>query len=376
MTAAGLIFANTHDNSIPEMTRLRTMASVPFGGRYRLIDFALSNMVNSDITKVGVITHYNYQSLLDHIGNGKDWDLARRSGGIKILPPYITMFDSSTSGVNRSRMDALKGAVNFINRCSEDYVVMSDCDVICNIDLKAVLEAHEKSGADLTFVTKVVDAGSMYVEGTMPVVRVDENGRVTDFAEEHLEQGKVTISTNIMVATRTYLQNVVQEAASHGYTSFFKDIIAKSLNRANYRAYEYDGVFAKIGSMEGYFACSMALLDEDTRKGIWGVPNRPILTKVRNSAPTKYCGDAKIVNSVVADGCVVEGTVENSILFRGVKVGKGTVVKNSILMQDTYTGENVLLNCVITDKNVMIKDGRMLSGCESMPFYIGKNGAI
>ena len=376
MTAAGLIFANTHDNSIPEMTRLRTMASVPFGGRYRLIDFALSNMVNSDITKVGVITHYNYQSLLDHIGNGKDWDLARRSGGIKILPPYITMFDSSTPGVNRSRMDALKGAVNFINRCSEDYIVMSDCDVICNIDLKAVLEAHEKSGADLTFVTKVVDAGSMYVEGTMPVVRVDENGRVTDFAEEHLEQGKVTISTNIMVATRTYLQNVVQEAASHGYTSFFKDIIAKSLDRANYRAYEYDGVFAKIGSMEGYFACSMALLDEDTRKGIWGVPNRPILTKVRNSAPTKYCGDAKIVNSVVADGCVVEGTVENSILFRGVKVGKGTVVKNSILMQDTYTGENVLLNCVITDKNVMIKDGRMLSGCESMPFYIGKNGAI
>ena len=376
MTAAGLIFANTHDNSIPEMTRLRTMASVPFGGRYRLIDFALSNMVNSDITKVGVITHYNYQSLLDHIGNGKDWDLARRSGGIKILPPYITMFDSSAPGVNRSRLDALKGAVNFINRCSEDYIVMSDCDVICNIDLKAVLEAHEKSGADLTFVTKVVDAGSMYVEGTMPVVSVDENGKVTDFAEEHLEQGKVTISTNIMVATRTYLQNVVQEAASHGYTSFFKDIIAKSLDRANYRAYEYDGVFAKIGSMAGYFACSMALLDEDTRKGIWGVPNRPILTKVRNSAPTKYCGDAKIVNSVVADGCVVEGTVENSILFRGVKVGKGTVVKNSILMQDTYTGEKVLLNCVITDKNVMIKDGRMLSGCESMPFYIGKNGAI
>ena len=129
------------------------MASVPFGGRYRLIDFALSNMVNSDITKVGVITHYNYQSLLDHIGNGKDWDLARRSGGIKILPPYITMFDSSAPGVNRSRLDALKGAVNFINRCSEDYIVMSDCDVICNIDLKAVLEAHEKSGADLTFVT-------------------------------------------------------------------------------------------------------------------------------------------------------------------------------------------------------------------------------
>ena len=376
MTAAGLIFANTHDKNIAEMTRLRTMASVPFGGRYRLIDFALSNMVNSDITKVGVITHYNYQSLLDHIGNGKDWDLARRSGGIKILPPYITMFDTTTPGVNRSRMDALKGAINFINRCSEDYIVMSDCDVICNIDLKAVVAAHQASGADLTFVTTVMDAGSLYVQGTVPVVQVDESGRVTDFAEMHPTEGQVTISTNIMVATRTYLQSVVQEAASHGYTSFFKDIIAKSLESANYRAYAYDGVFCKIGSMEGYFACSMALLDENARRGIWGVSGRPILTKVRNSAPTKYCGDAKITNSVVADGCVIEGTVENSILFRGVKVGKGTVVKNSILMQDTYTGENVLLNCVITDKNVMIKDGRTLSGCETMPFYIGKNGAI
>ena len=348
------------------------MASVPFGGRYRLIDFALSNMVNSDITKVGVITHYNYQSLLDHIGNGKDWDLARRSGGIKILPPYITMFDHTAPGVNRSRMDALKGAINFINRCSEDYIVMSDCDVICNIDLKAVLAAHEKSGADLTFVTKVVDAGSMYVEGTMPVVRTDANGRVTDFAEEHLTNGTVTVSTNIMVATRTYLQGVVQEAASHGYTSFFKDIIAKSLNSANYYTYEYDGVFAKIGSMEGYFACSMALLDQEARKGIWGVPNRPILTKVRNSAPTKYCGDAKIVNSVVADGCVIEGTVENSILFRGVRVGAGTVVKNCVLLQDTFVGDDVQLNCVISDKNVIIKDGRMLSGHETMPFFIGK----
>ena len=376
MTAAGLIFANTHDKNIAEMTRLRTMASVPFGGRYRLIDFALSNMVNSDITKVGVITHYNYQSLLDHIGNGKDWDLARRSGGIKILPPYITMFDTTTPGVNRSRMDALKGAINFINRCSEDYIVMSDCDVICNIDLKDVISAHEQSGADLTFVTKVVDAGSMYVEGTMPVVCVDAQGRVTDFAEEHLTEGKVTVSTNIMVATRTYLQGVVQEAASHGYTSFFKDVITKSLGSANYRAYAYDGVFAKIGSMKGYFACSMALLDEENRKGVWGVPGRPILTKVRNSAPTKYCGDAKIVNSVVADGCVIEGTVENSILFRGVRVQKGAVVKNAIIMQDGYIMSNTHLECCILDKGVIVREGTKLIAPATYPNVVGKNMII
>lgn len=377
MTAAGLIFSNIHDQSIPELTRIRTMASVPYGGRYRLIDFALSNMVNSGITKIGVITHYNYQSLLDHIGTGKDWDLARRSGGIKILPPYITAYENRASGkIYASRLEALMGASNFIDRCKEEYIVLSDCDIICNIDLSKVIEAHAASGADVTFVTKKVDASKMRFAESVALVAADADGRVVDFTEGKPTEGTVNICTNIMVMTRSYLQSVIADSAAHGYSSFFRDIIAHSLKRANYRAYDYDGWYAYIGSLESYFACSMQLLEEETRESLFNVKNRPILTKVRNSAPTKYCDGAKITNSLIADGCVIEGTVENSIIFRGVKVGRGTVVRNSILLQDTYTGSDVTLNCVITDKNAVIRDGRNLSGHESMPFFVGKNGAV
>ena len=155
MTAFGLVFSNIHDKSIPELTRRRTMASVPFGCRYRLIDFTLSNMVNAEISKVGVIVHNNYQSLLDHLGNGKDWDLARRSGGIKVLPPFITAYDSlAASQLYTTRLQALMGVLNFIQHCTEEYAVLSDCDVICNLDIKDVLAKHEASGADITFVTK------------------------------------------------------------------------------------------------------------------------------------------------------------------------------------------------------------------------------
>ena len=376
MTAAGLIFSNIHDQSTPELTRVRTMASVPFGGRYRLIDFALSNMVNSGITKVGLITHYNYQSLLDHIGTGKDWDLARRSGGIKILPPYITAYDNAAGQkLYASRLEALMGARDFITRCTEDCFVLSDCDIICNIDLNAVIEDHAKSGADVTFVTKCVDVTDMLISEQVGVISADADRNVTDFVMTK-PTGEVNLYTNIMVVSRNYMMNVLADSVAHGYTSFFRDIISHSIGKANYRIYEYDGWYAYIGSLESYFACSMQLLTDEARNGLFYVKNRPILTKVRNSAPTKYSEGANVKNSLVADGCVIEGTVENSILFRGVKIGKGTVVKNSILMQDTYTGSDVSLNCVITDKNAVIRDGRTLSGHESLPFFIGKNGSV
>ena len=377
MTAAGLIFANIHDQSIPELTRVRSMASVPFGCRYRLIDFTLSNMVNSGINRIGLITHHNYQSLLDHIGTGKDWDLARRSGGIKLIPPNITAFDSTSAGKSVThRLEALLGAKDFIAHCTEDYFVLSDCDIICNIDLSEVIEAHAAANADITFVTKRVDAAGMHLAEQVSIVTADENGAVTDFTQAKPQEGLINLYTNIMVISREYLLNVLANAAAHSHRSFFADVIVPSLGTANFRAYEYDGWYAYIGSLEGYFASSMDMLTQEAREGLFAVKNRPILTKVRNSAPTKYKEGADVKNSFIADGCVIEGTVENSILFRGVKVGKGTVVKNSILMQDTFTGSDVTLNCVITDKDVTIRDGRHLSGHETMPFFVGKGGSV
>ncbi len=377
MTVAGLIFSNIHDDCIPEMTRFRTMASIPFGCRYRLVDFALSNMVNSNITNIGIITHYNYRSLLDHIGTGKDWDLARRSGGIKILPPYVTAFENSVSShLYTSRLEAIINARSFVGRCNADYVVLSDCDVILNIDLNAVIEDHINSGAYITLVTKKLDTKDHHFDSNVKVVTVGENNAITDISSYKPTEGKAEICTNIMVFARRDLEAIIDDSVSHGWSNFTNDVIKRNIGRKLIRAYNYDGWYAYISSLESYFNVSMKLLSPEAREGLWGDKNHRIYTKLRNSAPTKYAEGAKVTNSLIADGCIIEGTVENSILFRGVHVGKGTVIRNSVLLQDTYVGTNAEVNCTITDKNVMIKDSRHLSGHETMPFFIAKGTMV
>lgn len=378
MSAAGLIFSNIHDGSLPELTHRRTMASVPFGCRYRLIDFALSNMVNSNITNVGIITHYNYQSLLDHIGTGTDWDLARRSGGIKILPPFITAYDSGAGAkVYSTRLEALMGVTNFLSRAPEDYIVLSDCDVICNMDIADMIKFHEKQGADVTVATKHVKIAEHKLSRDVRVATIEgDDIKGIESYVPHEEVEEVDVCMNVMVMKRTLLYNLVVDAAAKGYTDFYRDIISSHLGFFKICAYKYDGYYSLISSMASYFECNMKLLEKDAIKGLFGVKNRPVYTKVRNSAPAKYCESSSVKGSLVADGCIIEGTVENSILFRGVKIGKGTVVKNCILLQDTYVGDNVNLNCVISDKNVVIKDHRNLSGHETMPFYIDKGLTI
>ena len=377
MSAAGIIFSNIHDTNIPELTRNRTMASVPFGCRYRFIDFPLSNMVNSSIHNISVITHYNYQSLMDHIGAGKDWDLARRSGGIKILPPFITAYANNVNALYQTRLEALKSVNNSISKITDDYVVLSDCDVICNIDLNDMIKNHIENRADITMAVKKV-----YLDKKTAKINVlvdsDDDGKVTDVqAYPTSFEGYSDINLNIMVMSRQYLQEIVLDSIAHNYVSLTRDVILRNLGRRNYRVYRYDGYFACISSPEDYYKCSMELIkDADVRNQLFGIKNRPIYTKVRNSAPTYYSPDSSVKNSLIADGCQIYGTVENSILFRGVKIGKGTVVKNSILFQDTFTGENVTLNCVIADKNVVIKDNKHLSGDETLPFYLSKGKMI
>ena len=377
MTVAGLIFSNKQDQGFPEMTRRRTTASIPFACRYRLIDFPLSNMVNSDINTVGVVTHYNYQSLMDHIGAGKDWDLARRSGGIKILPPYVTAYENHAAGkLYESRLEALMGSANFINRCGADYIVLSDCDVIMNIDLSAVVEEHIRSDAYITMVAKKVNAKDSLFGHNADVLSINEEGRVTGLSYTAPTKGNYYAHTNLMVVSRADLQNIVSDSIAHRYTSFSNDIIVRQLKKKNIRAYIYEGFCASVNSLESYFNVSMKMLEDDVRADLFANRDRQIFTKVRNSAPTKYDSAAKVSNSMIADGCTIEGEVENSIIFRGVHVGKGSVVKNCILLQDTYVGDNVNLNCVVADKNVIIKEGRTLSGHETMPFFIDKGATV
>ena len=267
------------------------------------------------------------------------------------------------------------GVSGFISGCKEDYIVLSDCDGICNIDLGEVIDRHIETNAELTIVTRKVTNAQDVAAGSK-VIMSNEDGRITDLFSYHGNNEVEEISTNIMVANKTFLMNAISEAGGYGYTDFYHDSVARVLGKAKIYRYLYEGIFIQITSLESYFKNSMKLLENDVRDGLFNVDQRPIFTKLRNSAPTRYAGDAKVKNSFVADGCVIEGTVENSILFRGVRVGKGTVVKNSILLQDTFTGSNVALNCVITDKNVVIRDERVLSGHESMPFFIPKGTMV
>ncbi len=373
MSASGIIFSNIHDNNIPELTRLRTVASVPFACRYRFIDFTLSNMVNSNIFNINVITHYNYQSLMDHIGSGKDWDLARRSGGIKILPPYITAYANNINSLYQTRLEALKSVNYSIRRITDEYVVMSDCDVICNIDLNDIIAYHQKTEADMTIAVKTVDLTPETAK-INTIFKSDEEGRVTDVLTYPTDfSGTADISLNIIVMNTSYLQSIVMDAIAHNYVSLTRDIIARNMAHRNYRIYKYDGYFATISSFVDYYKHSMELLtNQGARESLFNVKNRPVYTKVRNSIPAYYSSTSSIKNSMVADGCYIEGTVENSIIFRGAKVGKNATVKNSIIMQDTVIGDGVFLNCVITDKNAVIRDGRMLCGADTQPFYVPK----
>lgn len=364
MRAVGIIFSNIHDHNVAELSRVRTLGSVPFGGRYRLIDFPLSNMVNSGIDTVGIITKSNYQSLMDHVGSGKDWDLARKDGGLIILPPYG---HAENSMLYSSRLEALKGVTSFLTRADENYVVMSDCDSVCRMNYNDIIDNHIKERADITLVYK---KRSLNYGENAAQLEVDGN-RITSITQRSFEEsGEANVFANVFVLKKSLLLNIVLDSISHNYTNFLGDIVAKHLNSMRIIGYEHKGFFAGITSLQAYYDSNLALLDKNVRDEIFG--DRSVFTKVRDSAPTKYGNFAVVKNSMIADGCTIEGEVENSILFRNVKIGRGSVIKNSIVMQNAVLGENCTLNCIIADKNVTITDRKVLSGSINHPFYISK----
>ncbi len=364
-SAIGVIFSNLHEENVPELVRRRTMASIPFGGRYRIIDFALSNMVNSGITTVGLMTSNNYRSLIDHLGSGKDWDLARKDGGIILLPPFSERHDK----LYTNRLEALNSLRGFLNRRTEKYVVLMDCDGIARLDISEIIRYHEKKNADVTLVTHMRE---MERSSDFMLVETNENGRVKEIKLAPLVKAgeKVNAFINVMIFNRQFLLNLVEDSVTHGFTSFESDILIKQLDSLKIYAYEFKRYYAGIDSMTSYYKHNMEWLKKEVRDELFG--ERDIYTKVRDSAPSKYGENAVVKNSLISDGCEIEGVVENCILFRGVKVAKGAVVRNSIIMQDNIIGQNTTLDCVITDKNVVISDRKTLGGCPTLPYYIPK----
>ncbi len=366
----GIIFSNMHDSMLRELTDRRTMGSVPFGGRYRLIDFTLSNLTNSGVGKIGVITKSNYQSLMDHLGSGKAWDLARKRDGLYILPP----FGHASRGVYRGRIEALNGILPFIKRSKEKYVIMADCDVVFNMDLDKMLDYHIEKDAVMTVGYQNIELGNEQAKDAM-VLELDDTKRITDVMVNPSIIGKCNVSMNVIIIDKGFLETLVREAISRSIYDFEGEVMNTVIHNSNAFGYEMDCYARKVDTILDFYRANMELLDPVVRGELFP-ENRPIYTKVRDEVPAKYGFNAKVSNTLVADGCVIEGEVENSILFRGVKVGAGAKVKNCVLMQDTVIGENCELSCVITDKDVVVRDGRMLMGYSSYPVCISKGSVI
>lgn len=366
----GLIFANMHEQTLPELTKARAMASVPFGSKYRLIDFPLSGMVNSGITQVGIITKTNYYSLMNHLGMGSEWDLARKTGGLHILPPY----GRENAGMYRGRLEALAGAAEFIHESNAEYVVMTDSNVVANLDIKPMVDFHEKNGADITCV---YGSGVYTTERaqTQTVLCVDENNMVYDVLARPAISGEMNIALNIYVMRRKFLEEIIRESECRSLYSFETDILQHKLHDYKVMGYKYNKYFEVIDSMRTYYKATMDMMNREISHEVFSL-DTPIYTKVRDVAPAKYGIDCSVKNSLIADGCIIDGTVENSVLFRGVKIGKGAVVKNSIIMHGAIIEEKSSFINAIADKSVTVTKSRTITGSVDFPVYISKGGVV
>ncbi len=369
MEVLGLIFSNIHDSEIFEVTECRTIASCPIGGRYRLIDFPLSNMTNAGIHSIGVVTKNNYQSLMDHIGSGKEWDLARKKGGLTILPPY-----GVSDKVYSTRLEAIKGITSYITFQKVDYVVLTDCYNVCNIDYKKAIDYHIEKNADITclYHMHTIKDESAYNK----VFTLNDDGRITKMDFSCTEEGVKKASIDTWIMKKSLLLDLIKEAINTNARSFNRDVLNRNLNNYKIYGYEYDGYFGSIHDLKSYYKVNMDLLKKEVRGELFFEPGHAIYTKVRDSAPTKFEEQNCIKNSLIADGCTIEGTIENSIIFRGAKIGKGCVIRNSILMQDTSVSEGTVLDYVITDKNVSIMNKKEIKGSIDDLVYIKKDGIL
>ena len=342
ISAAGIIFSSLNNNTLSRLTDDRTVEAIPFACRYRLIDFCLSNMVNANISNINIIANYNYRSLVEHIGSGKDWDLARRDGGINIISPFQTAHSTSVS-VFSTHMEALKNMSEYINEFKEDYVVLVDSDHVLNIDFAEVIRSHEKTGASITFVTKVVSPE--YTSKTPRMMLSSVAGKITDISMNSSYNPKnPELALNIFVMKTTQLRKIIEEANAHSLNSFTKWLLS-NVKKENFRTYCYNGYVASVSSFLDYYKCSIQLAkDDEARASLLWKKEAPIFTRVHNSAPASHGSAARVENSMLADECVIEGTVINSVLFRGVRVARGAVVKDSVLFHGTTVGKNAELN--------------------------------
>ena len=370
--ALGILFPNSYDSLVPDLVSERLMASIPFASRYRLGGFILSSMANCGIDNISLIVRRNYHSLMDHLGSGREWDLTRKNGGLNLVPPFA----EKTVSIYNGRVEALASILDFLKEQKEKYVVMADTNLAVNFDFNALIEAHMASHADVTVAYREEPlpgdlTGHRDIGKSLYYTLAIDNGRVTKMYMNSKEPGVQNFSMNIYIIDRELLIDQINTAYVRGQVFFERDILAPQIGRLNVQAFRYDGYVARISSMKSYFDENMKMLDDANVDALFSAGN-PIYTKIRDDNPSRYINGSKAANIMAADGCIIEGEVENSILFRGVKIGMGARVKNCVLMQDTVIEAGASVEYAVTDKNVTITKGKDIKGTDTFPVYVAK----
>ena len=376
MSTLGIIFSNLNENNLTRLTATRTVAAIPFACRYRLVDFPLSAMVNAGIKDVNIVTNYNFRSLSDHVGSGKDWDLARRGGGVTLVSPFRDA-NGQHAVVYGTHLEALLSMRESLEQSRADTVVMMDCDYVANVDLADLLVRHRASGARLTAVAYPCEKNFDSDKRRLMFGSNKDQLCPEAVLSDRYDSNHPLRAMNVYVLDMDFLLMMLQEASTRNYSSLSKDIFVRNTYSRSMYVYHYAGTVRHIGSFEDYYALSMELLENAAvRRELLEQEDRRIYTSVRNSAPVMYHKGAKVQNSMIADDCVIEGVVENSLLFRGVHVAKGAVVKNAVLFNNVSVGEGATINAVVADIGASVGARRVLSGCEDLPVYIDKERRV
>ena len=368
MRVMGIIFAN--DVAVDALTEKRTMASLPFGGRYRQVDFHLSNLTAAGIDHVGIVSRSNYQSMMNHVGSGEEWGLELEDGGLEFLTPYALGNDDRYRG----KLENLNAVLDFLRFSEDDYVVLTASSILTNLDVKDIIESHKASGKDITIVVKPGVANGKKV---LDLAIKMENDQITDMVVSYAAEEGYLASMDIFVVGREWLIRKVTECVAHDKYHMDRDLVLGQWNEGtiSINVYKHEGVALYNESTAEYFANSMALLDKDVREGIFHA-HHPIFTKVRDRVPTYYGDRCQVENSLLADGCILEGSVKHSVLFRDVVVEEGAKVESCVLMNNATIGKSAQLQYVILDKDVTISAGTKLIGTPSAPIIIKRGETV
>ena len=370
MQVMGIIFAN--DGAVGALTDQRTTAAIPFAGRYRQVDFHLSNMAAAGIRRVGIISRHNYQSLMYHIGSGEEWGMELEEGGLEFLTPFAM----STTHSYRGKLETLHSAMNFLTYGPEDeYVVMTGSSILCNIDLNDVLASHIASRRDITVVTKAgVADGKKQLDLAL---KLDEQGEILDMAVDYVAPAGYLATMDIFVLSKKYLREKVREFIARNLFHMDRDLVLGQWQKGqlSVNVYQFKGAALYNESVEEYFRNSLALIDRKVRHDLFGY-NHTVFTRVRDRVPTYYGEYCEVEDCIIADGCILEGEVENSVLFRNVTVGQGAEVENCVIMNDAVIGEGAQLKYAILDKDVVVRPGAKLCGTPNNPIIIPRGEIV